>query len=433
MSFILFDGPARYRFLPFTHTRPVADMRCGILTMRERWEHLLGAGTTTLTEDYLQGAFPRKSQGHTMTDHLKRLFSNTPGGALPQEQTGKAQDDADHIYINGTLFATSDMAIALKGLQPEETLIQGDTLIAFRTAQPVAHGKELEAARQAGKMTTYTSFIRKLDQVWDLFAANGQAIADDFALLTQGRQSQELPAYVTSLNPGRIFVEPGAKIYPCIINADSGPVYIGKDAEIMDGSIIRGPFALGEHAVLKMGAKVYGATTIGPGCKAGGEISNVVFFANSNKGHDGFLGNAVIGEWCNLGADTNCSNLKNNYDEVKIWDEHEHRSVKTGLQFCGLLMGDHSKCGINTMFNTGTVTGVSCNIYGGGFPEKFIPSFSWGGSEGMTTYTLDKAMDTADRMMARRHRQLSSEEKAILRYVFERTARQRDLMNVVNR
>ncbi|RYZ22555.1 MAG: glucose-1-phosphate thymidylyltransferase, partial [Sphingobacteriales bacterium] len=255
-------------------------------------------------------------------------------------------------------------------------------------------------------------------------------IKDDFALLTKGRQSQLLPGYVTALHTENIFIEPGAKVYPCIINAEKGPVYIGKDAEIMEGCIIRGPFALGEHAVLKMGAKVYGATTLGPGCKVGGEISNVVFFANSNKGHDGFLGNAVIGEWCNLGADTNCSNLKNNYDEVKIWDEHEQKSVKTGLQFCGLLMGDHSKCGINTMFNTGTVAGVSCNIYGAGFPEKFIPSFSWGGPEGMVTYALDKALATANRMMIRRDKELTPAEVKVLQHIFAKTEQQRELMHV---
>jgi UDP-N-acetylglucosamine diphosphorylase/glucosamine-1-phosphate N-acetyltransferase len=402
MQFILFEGATRFRFLPFTHTRPAADIRCGILTMRERWELLLGTGTATLTEDYLQGAFP-------------------------------FQHGADNIYINGTLFASTDLVTAINNLKPEEALLQDNTLIAFRTAQKVVHGKEQETAEQLSGQTGYNGFFRQLQQVWEIFTGNERAIKEDFALLTQGKLSQELPAYVTALNKNNIFIEPGAKVYPCIINADNGPVYIGKDAEIMDGCIIRGPMALGEHAVLKMGAKVYGGTTIGPGCKVGGEISNVVFFANSNKGHDGFLGNGVIGEWCNLGADTNCSNLKNNYDEVKIWDEYEHKSVKTGLQFCGLIMGDHSKCGINTMFNTGTVAGVSCNIYGGGFPEKFIPSFSWGGSEGMVAYTLDKAIDTANRMMIRRNKQLSAAEQSILQYVFRQTEKQRNLMNVATR
>jgi UDP-N-acetylglucosamine diphosphorylase/glucosamine-1-phosphate N-acetyltransferase len=216
-----------------------------------------------------------------------------------------------------------------------------------------------------------------------------------------------------------LFLEEGARINAgSIINATTGPVYLARNSEIMEGCMVRGPLAIGENAALKMGAKIYGATTIGFGCKAGGEISNVVFFANSNKGHDGFLGNAVIGEWCNLGADTNGSNLKNNYDEVKIWDEHNHKLVKTNLTFCGVLMGDHSKCGINTMFNTGTVVGVSCNIYGGDFPEKFIPSFSWGGSDGFVTYDFNKAMETAERMMQRRGKKLTHAEKEMYRYIF---------------
>jgi UDP-N-acetylglucosamine diphosphorylase/glucosamine-1-phosphate N-acetyltransferase len=398
MQFILFDGPARHQFLPFTHTRPVADIRCGIFTLRERWEFLLGTTTGTLTATYLQQAFP---------SHI----------------------DTDQVYINGALFASALLAEAVKNLHMGEALWQGEKLIAFRTAEAVEHKQEAEFAASLTK-TVFADGFHQLEKVWDIFSGNERAIKEDFEMITHGRQSQILPDYVTALNRNNIFVEPGAKIYPCIINADAGPVYIGKDAEVMEGSIIRGSFALGEHAVLKMGAKVYGGTTIGPGCKVGGEISNVVFFANSNKGHDGFLGNAIIGEWCNLGADTNCSNLKNNYDEVKIWDEHENKSVKTGLQFCGLIMGDHSKCGINTMFNTGTVAGVSCNIYGGGFPEKFVPSFSWGGSDGMVTYTLDKALNTANKMMIRRNKELSRAEVQVLHHIFEQTQKQRELMGV---
>jgi UDP-N-acetylglucosamine diphosphorylase/glucosamine-1-phosphate N-acetyltransferase len=398
MQFILFDGTARYQLLPFTHTRPVADIRWGILTMRERWEMLLGQKTGTLTEDYLQQAFP---------------FINS----------------TDYIYINASIFANEELTVAIKNLNSGEALMFDNNLIALRTTAVLNHKEELAFASSLKKVP-FTANYYPLQRVWDIFSHNDNAIKADFQLLTKGRQSQQLPEYVTALNPSNIFIEPGAKVYPCIINAEAGPVYIGKDAEIMEGCIIRGSFVLGEHAVLKMGAKVYGGTTIGPGCKVGGEISNVVFFANSNKGHDGFLGNAVIGEWCNLGADTNCSNLKNNYDEVKIWDEYENKSLKTGLQFCGLIMGDHSKCGINTMFNTGTVAGVSCNIYGAGFPEKFIPSFSWGGSDGMVTYALDKAINTANKMMIRRNKELSEAEIKILHHIFSQTEKQRELMNV---
>lgn len=398
MNIILFDGEARNHLLPFTHTRPVADIRCGILTMRERWETNLQTTSSTLTEAYLQKAFPLQGADHNM-------------------------------YINAALFCTPELVQAVKTLAPGAALVQDGELLACNTgAQPTSPQALLDHSREL-EQVLFRGFIHRLQRVWDIFALNGQAITEDFALLTQGRDSQELPAYVTAIQPENIFVEPGARIYPCIINASAGPVYIGEDAEIMDGCVIRGPLALGAHATLKMGAKIYGTTTIGPDCKVGGEISNVVFFANSNKGHDGFLGNAVIGEWCNLGADTNCSNLKNNYDEVKIWSEYQNKSVKTGLQFCGLLMGDHSKCGINTMFNTGTVAGVSCNIYGGGFPDKFIPSFSWGGSEGMTTYQVEKALDTANRMMARRNKSLSDAEIEILHHIFEASKNQRELLH----
>jgi UDP-N-acetylglucosamine diphosphorylase/glucosamine-1-phosphate N-acetyltransferase len=399
MKFILFDGNTRNQLLPFTHTRPVADIRCGILTMRERWALFLGEAPATLTEEYLQSVFP---------------FSS----------------DNDNIYINAAVFCNAEMHTAILELQPQEALFQDDVLIAVRTEAVIAHGNEAGFAATNARTVAFSGPMFRLQEVWDIFSHNERAINEDFALVTKGKLSQELPDYVTAINKERIFIEEGAKVYPCIINAGPGPVYIGKGAEIMEGSIIRGAFALCNYAVLKMGAKVYSGTTIGPGCKVGGEISNVVFFANSNKGHDGFLGNAVIGEWCNLGADTNSSNLKNNYDQIKIWNEYENKSVKTGLQFCGLLMGDHSKCGINTMFNTGTVAGVSCNIYGSGFPEKFIPSFSWGGNEGMVTYTLEKAIDTANRMMARRNLHLTTSEIEILRYIFAKTEKQRSLMAV---
>jgi len=398
MHYILFDGNARNQFLPFTHTRPLADIRCGIMTMRERWEHFTGSKTSTATVEYLQKVFPQDSH-------------------------------KEQVYINAGLFATAELFLAIGQLKEGDALIKDDILLAIRTE------KTLRSETGFDDLTAYNLIpfggsVQLLKKVWDIFGMNGKAIASDFELLTKDRQSQPLPAYVTAINPSNIFIEAGAKVYPCIINAEAGPVYIGKDAEIMEGCIVRGAFAMCEHAVLKMGAKVYSNTTLGPGCKAGGEVSNVVFFANSNKGHDGFLGNAVIGEWCNLGADTNCSNLKNNYDIVKIWDESQMRSVSTGLQFCGLLMGDHSKAGINTMFNTGTVVGVSCNIYGAGFPKVFVPSFSWGDYNKMVIYNIGKAIETANRMMERRGLALSEAEKEVLQHIFEQTANARSLMHV---
>jgi UDP-N-acetylglucosamine diphosphorylase/glucosamine-1-phosphate N-acetyltransferase len=389
MKYILFDDQARDRLLPFTHTRPVADIRCGILTMRERWELCLGQPTSTLTEDYLQAVFPL--------------------------DTGD-----DNIYINGAVFATPELAEALTRLEPGQTLAKGNMTIAVRLSANRYTTPELLAHTTTLPAQHFDGDVYALNNTWNIFAQNERAIKEDFELLTKGRESDPIPENVTVTGGQHLFIEPGANIYAgCIINAFTGPVYIGKNTEILEGTMMRGPVAVCEHGVIKMGAKIYGATTIGPGCKVGGEINNAVFFANSNKSHDGYLGNAVIGEWCNLGADTNCSNLKNNYDEIKIWDEAKGEYIRSGLTFCGLLMGDHSKSAINTMFNTGTVAGVSCNIFGGGFPDKFIPSFSWGGSDNMVTYEFDRAMETANRMMNRRGKMLSAAEKNMYKYIFD--------------
>jgi UDP-N-acetylglucosamine diphosphorylase/glucosamine-1-phosphate N-acetyltransferase len=252
-------------------------------------------------------------------------------------------------------------------------------------------------------------------------AQNAKNIQDDFVLLTKNRTSAIIDNSNQVINPGNIFIEEGASVLCSILNASAGPIYIAKDAEVMEGSMIRGPFALGEHSALKMGAKIYGPTTIGPECKVGGEVNNSVIFGYTNKAHDGFLGNSVIGEWCNLGADSNNSNLKNNYAHVKLWNYAEGRMVSTSLQFCGLIMGDHSKCGINTMFNTGTVVGVSANIFGAGFPKNHIPSFSWGGAQGITEYNFEKAAETATLVMERRHKIFDQIESQILAEVFELT------------
>jgi UDP-N-acetylglucosamine diphosphorylase/glucosamine-1-phosphate N-acetyltransferase len=397
MNIILFDTEVRNRLLPFTHTRPVADIRCGILTMRERWEHLVKQPTSTLTTAHLQEVF-----------HLN--------------------DAADNLYINGAVFATKALCAAALQLQGGEKLVAGKMLIAARPVETIHSIEDITTVTAALKAVTIEDTISSLQHVWDIFSLNDAAICADFELLTAGRTSAAIPEGVTVIGKENLFIEAGGVIQPgSIINASTGPVYVGKGAEIMEGCLVRGPLALCDHAAVKMGAKIYGATTIGPGCKTGGEINNTVFFANSNKGHDGYLGNAIIGEWCNLGADTNCSNLKNNYDEVKIWDEYANKSVKTGLTFCGLIMGDHSKAGINTMFNTGTVVGVSANVYGAGFPEKFIPSFCWGGADGMTSYRLDRAMETADRMMARRGKKLTDAERKMYSYIFEQTAAQREI------
>jgi UDP-N-acetylglucosamine diphosphorylase/glucosamine-1-phosphate N-acetyltransferase len=399
MQLVLFDTLERSALYPFTHTRPVADIRCGILTARERWESLIHhTNSCSLTEHYLQGVYCAANEG------------------------------AACLLINGQILGTREMAEAVSGLNAGEVLCVGITVIAAVIEGELPAFEQVEDALKQMERKGYEGELRMLRRPWDIFAQNEWAIKNDYDILTEGKESAEVPRGVT-VSGEQVFLEEGAMIGAgTIINAIGGPVYIGKGAEIMEGCMVRGPFALCEGAVLKMGAKIYSGTTIGPGCKVGGEVSNVVFFANSNKGHDGFLGNAVVGEWCNLGADTNSSNLKNNYDEVKVWDEATQKGVRTGLTFCGLIMGDHSKCGINTMFNTGTVAGVSCNIWGGGFPEKFIPSFSWGGPDGMSTYQFDRAMETAGRMMGRRGKQLNDVERAMLQHVFDATTSSRSLI-----
>lgn len=401
MHLILFDEPARWRsLLPFTHTRPVAEIRCGIFTAAQRWECLLALKPGYLTEAYLQEVFPLNA-------------------------------GEDNLYINSAVIGNAHLAQAVSLLQSGEKLMQGKELLAFRSPDKFENFDALyqQAAAQEIQYGNEETILL-LRQPWDIFTHNAAAITSDAALLCRERTSQPLPTDIWVRGAENIFLEAGASIAPgVVINATEGPVYIGKAAEIMEGSLIRGPFALCSHAVLKMGAKIYGGTTIGPGCKVGGEVNNAVFFANSNKGHDGFIGNAVIGEWCNLGADTNCSNLKNNYDEVKVWSEAQNQLIATGLTFCGLLMADHAKCGINTMFNTGTVVGVSANVFGAGFPDKFVPSFSWGdGGPGTLTYRLDKALETAARMMGRRGQALSDAWRKVYQEIFDRTASQRLLI-----
>lgn len=389
MNYILFDGSVRNQLLPFTFTRPVADIRIGILTIREKWEHLLGFTTTTLTEDYLSEKYP-----------FLELEAN--------------------IFINASFLPSENLTNMVKSLQENQAIFHYDEPIAFFATA------EQEVDFEFFDVVQYEhDDVLRIENTWDIFSKNGEAILRDFQMITRDKKSQPIPAGIWTKKPEDIFIEEGAQIAFCTLNASEGPIYIGKDAEVMEGAAIRGPFALCDHATVKMGAKIYSNTTIGPHCKVGGEVNNSVLFAYSNKGHDGFLGNSVLGEWCNLGADTNNSNLKNNYAEVRLWNYDKMNFSKTGLQFCGLMMGDHSKCGINTMFNTGTVVGVSANIFGSGFPRNFVPSFSWGGSGGFTTYKTDKAFEVAKVVMARRHVEFTEVDAQILNHVFEETAQWR--------
>lgn len=389
MNYILFDGTVRKQLLPFTFTRPVADIRVGILTIREKWEHLLGLSTTTVTEDYLAEKYP-----------FLELEEN--------------------ILINSSFLPSQNLVNIIKGLQENQAVFFEDVPIAFFSSQ----NQDIDFETFDIIQYAYSDVLR-IENTWDIFSKNGEALKRDFEMLTKGRKSQPIPEGVFTKNPSDIFIEAGAKLEFCTLNASEGPIYIGKDAEIMEGALIRGSFALCEHATVKMGAKIYGNSTIGPHSKVGGELNNSVIFGYSNKGHDGFLGNSVLGEWCNLGADTNNSNLKNNYAEVRLWNYETENFARTGLQFCGLMMGDHSKCGINTMFNTGTVVGVSANIFGSGFPRNFVPSFSWGGSAGFTTYKTDKAFEVAKVVMARRNIEFSEVDAKIMEHIFEATSKWR--------
>lgn len=389
MNYILFDGPVRNALLPFTFTRPVCDIRIGILTIREKWEKYLGSTTTTLTEEYLSEKFP-----------MVEMEAN--------------------VMLNGAYLPNAVLVEMVRNLEPNQAIMRGEDVIAFYT-----NDSQEEVDFDAYEILEFEDECLKIEHTWDIFAKNDAALREDFELLTADRHSQPVPKSVNVIAPEHIFIEEGAQLEFVTLNASTGPIYIGKNAEIMEGSVIRGPFALCEEAQVKLATKIYGATTVGPHCRVGGEVNNSVLFAYSNKGHDGFLGNSVLGEWCNIGADSNNSNLKNNYEEVRLWSYETESFARTGLQFCGLMMGDHSKCGINTMFNTGTVVGVSSNIFGSGFPRNFVPSFSWGGASGMTTYLTSKAFQTAKIVMARRHVEFDEVEARILEHVFEETKKYR--------
>jgi len=305
-------------------------------------------------------------------------------------------------------------------MSAKQAFFEGEEVLAFT----VKEGEEVDFDTYECIQYTAPDILR-VEHTWDIFAKNGEAITRDFEMMTADRESQPIPKNVIALNESQIFIEEGATVHYSHLNATDGPIYIGKNSEVMEGSLIRGPFALCEHGGIKMAAKIYSGTTVGPYCKVGGEVNNSVLMGYSSKGHDGFLGNSVLGEWCNIGADSNNSNLKNNYAPVKLWDYETGRFANTGLQFCGLMMGDHSKCGINTMFNTGTVIGVATNIFGSGFPRNFVPSFSWGGASGFVTHQPHKAFETAKIAMARRDIELTEEDEAILTHVFEETKKYR--------
>lgn len=384
MNVILFDTD-RENLYPLSFTRPISNFRIGISTIKEKWEFYYN-DVSVKTDDYLFEKFPIK---------IKK----------------------DNLWINSSVLPNEDIVTEINSLRKGEILKKDKIVIAVHN--------HIFTTSKLDEIESHSIF-NKINDLWNIFSLNGLEIKNDFKKLVNSRHLENLSETNTCFGEHPIFIEEGAKVNQSILNTTEGPIYIGKDAEIMEGSMVRGPFAMCNNSVLKMGSKIYGSTTLGPFCKVGGEVNNSVFFGYSSKAHDGFLGNSVIGECCNLGADTNNSNLKNNYAEVKIWNYKTERFKKTGLQFCGLIMADHSKCGINTMFNTGTVVGVSSNIFGSGFPRNFIPSFSWGGASGFTTYKTNKVFEVAEIVMKRRNMAFTDIDKSILEKVFELTSKYRN-------
>lgn len=387
MDFVLFDDETRFHLLPLTFTRPVCDIRLGIFTIREKWEKKLQAKSSSLTEAYLQEKFP-------------------------------VQVSDDNLLINGSYLPDDSLVAQIVALKKNEALAENETLIAARVDADLLSNFNIENCINKTSLKNLVKTPKRISRLWEIFSKNSEAIEEDFLLATKGRTTAIITANNRIKNREKIFMEEGADVDFAVLNASGGSVYIGKNALVMEGAKIRGPVSIGDQTMVKMDARIYGGTTIGPGCRVGGEINNSVLFGNSNKAHDGYLGNAVLGEWCNLGADTNNSNLRNDYANVKMWDYAENDFVNSGLQFCGLVMGDHSKCSINTMFNTGTVVGVFANIFGAGFPANLIPSFSWGSPGAFVDYRIEKALKVAELVMQRRGITLTEADRKILTYIY---------------
>lgn len=390
MKITLFDGVHHEKLKPLTFTRPVSDLRVGIETIREKWNFYASEPVQIRTKDYLKDLFKSNDQG---------------GG----------------IGISASVLPNKELIEEISELGKNQILLKAGTVIAINPLPPVDENPQT-FLKDFEKVESEADF-NQINYPWDIFRLNGEEIKADLKRIKKNKIFVE-PSKTNTIIGEEVYIEKGATVECAILNSTTGPIYVAAGAEIMEGSIVRGSLAMLKGSVLKLGAKIYGPTTIGPFSKVGGEVNNSVIQGYSNKGHDGFLGNSVIGEWCNLGADTNNSNLKNNYGTVKAWDYLSGDYVTTNLQFCGLIMGDHSKCGINTMFNTGTVVGVNANIFGGDFPEKFIPSFSWGMKEG-SEYNFNKAMEVASRVCERRNVTLTHDQITMLKHVFDATKKYR--------
>ena len=385
MDIVLFDGVGHKQLWPLTATKPVSELRVGIFKIREKWESSIGGNVEVRTKDYLSEKF---------TSTNTRAKIGVYGGAMPNPEFVKAL-----------------------ALLKENEILSKDGMVVGISPLP-GIDEDMDAMLEGMKVIEFEGDLNVVAQPWDIFSLNGVEITRDFEQI----KSDRVPASISSTNTiigDQVFIEEGAKVECAILNSTTGPIFIENGAEVMEGSIIRGGFALLEGGVVKMSAKIYGPTTIGPYCKVGGEISNSVFQGYSNKGHDGFVGNSVIGEWCNFGADTNTSNLKNNYGNVRVWNELEEDLVESDQMFCGTIMGDHAKTGINTMLNTGTSVGVFANVFGGGFPSKHIPDFAWGGADGFEAFDFDKSLEVAERVMSRRSVPLQEKDINILKHIFD--------------
>jgi UDP-N-acetylglucosamine diphosphorylase/glucosamine-1-phosphate N-acetyltransferase len=391
-NLIFFDDDNWNSLLPLTYTRPISELRVGILTLREKWQKYFNFPVSYIAQDYLSIKYP-------------------------------VQIGEENLIINSSYLPIPDLVALVRKLSINQVLLNRDEFVAA-----VVDKYEFKRLSEEGVTPNIQGIeislsgleFTRITRPYDLLSVNGVEISRDIKRMAS--IPSDVPAGVVHFGDHPLIIEKGAKLRPCTINTEEGPVYIGINAEVMEGSMIRGPFALCEGSSVKMGAKIYGDSTVGPFSKVGGELNNVIIQGNSNKAHDGFLGNSILGEWCNIGADSNNSNLKNNYEEVKLWNYSTNSFQKTGRQFCGLFMGDHSKCGINTMFNTGTAVGVSTNIFGSGFPRNFVPSFAWGGASGFSTFLIDKALDTAQKVMQRRNRELDEVDKDILRSIYSKSA-----------
>ncbi|MBK9270627.1 MAG: glucose-1-phosphate thymidylyltransferase [Saprospiraceae bacterium] len=398
MHLFLFDHPDKSKQLwPLTQCRPIADLRIGILKIAEKWEKLLSIPVSHDCPTLLSPVFPK-------------LKIESP----------------DHWIVDGSILPDAALSTFLMGIPTESLVVDTNgAWIGLHLQNTYPDRSLLENLDHQNlqdiQKVRYPLPVQRIENLWELFQKNGEEIEKDFKLLTANRRSQ-MPSSSNTILGDQIFLEEGAKVEACILNSLTGPIYIGRETEVMEGSMIRGPFGLCDYSTVKLGAKIYGHTTVGPYCKVGGEIQNVIFQSNSNKAHDGYLGNSLIGEWCNIGADSNSSNLKNTYQEVKLWSYRSSRFEKTNTIFCGLIMGDHAKCGINTMFNTGTVVGFGANVFGAGYPRQFVPDFAWGGATGFSTFGFDAFIQTAQTVMSRRNMILTNEQKNLYQQIFEETA-----------